>query len=112
MATGSDIDKSDDYSLIKLYLGGNAGQFDILYERYKRQIYSYLNKMLPGQSAAADDLFQQTWIKIIRQLPRYENKQRFLAWAMRIAHNLAIDHFRKNGAHRRLRAGDGADRAE
>ena len=51
--------------------------------------------MLPGQHAVVDDLFQQTWIKIIHQLPKYQDKQRFLGWAFRIAHNLSIDYFRK-----------------
>jgi RNA polymerase sigma-70 factor (ECF subfamily) len=87
-------DLSDD-ELISGYLNGETHDFNVLYERYKRQLYSYLNRLLPGQYALVDDIFQQTWMKIIHQLPKYKSRQRFLAWAMRIAHNLAIDHFRK-----------------
>jgi len=85
-----------DNELIKLYLRGGNDAFDILYERYKRQVYSYLSRLLSGSKAECDDLFQQTWLRIIKRLPEYQCRQRFLAWAMRIAHNLAMDHFRRN----------------
>lgn len=87
--------KTADEQLIKGFLDGNCDDFNALYERYKRQLYSYLNRLLPGQAALADDIFQQTWIKVVNELPRYKNKEKFLAWIMRIAHNMAIDHFRK-----------------
>jgi RNA polymerase sigma-70 factor (ECF subfamily) len=97
MANDPENNSAEDEVLIRLYLEGDARWFDILYGRYKRQIYSYLNRMLPGQPSTADDIFQQTWVRILRMLPRYESKQRFLAWALRIAHNLVIDHFRRAG---------------
>lgn len=97
--------EADDLTLIKGYLAGNAGDFTALYERYKRQLYGYLNKMLNADRSKADDLFQQTWIKAIDQLPRYEHRQQFGAWLLRIAHNLAIDSFRKNGRLARYEAG-------
>ena len=87
-------DSRPDDELIKGYLAGRADDFNVLYERYKLQLYSYLNRLLPGRSALADDLFQQTWIKAVDQLGKYQNRQKFTAWLMRIAHNLAIDQFR------------------
>ena len=87
--------RTNDEQLIKGFLDGNCDDFNMLYERYKRQLYSYLNRLLPGQAALADDIFQQTWIKVVNELPRYKNKEKFLAWIMRIAHNMAVDHFRK-----------------
>ncbi len=84
-----------DEDLIKRYLDGDQSSFNELYLKYKRQLYSYLNKMLPGQASLVDDLFQKTWVKIIANLEKYKSQQKFLAWAMRIAHNIAIDHFRK-----------------
>jgi len=89
------LETRPDDELIRGYLAGRAEDFDVLYERYKRQLYSYLNRLVPGQHALADDLFQQTWLKAIDQLRRYENRQKFMAWLMRIAHNLAMDHFRR-----------------
>jgi RNA polymerase sigma-70 factor (ECF subfamily) len=88
-----------DQELIKGYLAGNAEDFEVLYERYKRQVYSYLNKMLQSQSHTADDLFQQVWIKALDKLHVYKNKDRFLGWILRIAHNMAIDHFRRGRKH-------------
>jgi RNA polymerase sigma-70 factor (ECF subfamily) len=84
-----------DIELIEKYLGGDSEAFDALYSRYRKQLYAYLNRLIPGQYALVDDIFQNTWVKVIRQLPKYHDKQRFIAWIMRIAHNLAIDHFRK-----------------
>lgn len=85
-----------DIELIERYLANDYDAFNILYNRYRRQLYGYLNRLLPGQHSVADDIFQQTWIKVIRRLPDYQDNQKFLAWVMRISHNLAIDHFRRN----------------
>jgi len=86
----------DDRDLIARYLhDGDAASFNLLYGRYRRQLYAHLNRLLAGRQAVADDVFQQTWIRIIRQLPRYRDREKFLAWAMRIAHNLAMDHYRR-----------------
>ena len=89
-----DQDRSD-MELIQSYLSGDAASFDMLYGRYKNQLYSYLNRLLNGERACADDIFQQTWLNIIRKLSSYKDSERFLAWAMRIAHNQAIDFYRK-----------------
>lgn len=85
-----------DIELIDKYLANDYDAFEILYNRYKKQLYAYLNRLLPGQYALADDIFQQAWIKVIRRLPEYKDSQKFLAWVMRISHNLTIDHFRKS----------------
>ena len=85
-----------DIELIERYLKHDSRAFEILYGRYRNQLYAYLNRLLPGQYALVDDIFQNTWIKVIRQLPKYKHSNRFIGWVMRIAHNLAIDHFRKS----------------
>jgi len=92
------IDYSDaesDNELIRRYADGDNAAFDVLYERYKRPLYSYLNRLVSGRRDLADDLFQQVWLRVIAALPEYECRQRFLSWALRIAHNLAIDSFRR-----------------
>ncbi len=83
-----------DEELILAYLEGDSDSFTILYERYKRPLYAYLNRML-GNHAQSDDVFQQTWIRVVRRLGEYESKQKFFAWLSMIAHNLAIDQFRR-----------------
>ena len=87
----------DDSILIKEYLSGNDQAFTMLYGRYKSLLYSYLNRLLDGDRSRADDLFQQTWIKVVDQLGHYEHRQQFSAWLLRIAHNLTIDYYRKCG---------------
>lgn len=89
-------DEFSDIELIEKFLANDYDAFEVLYNRYKKQMYAYLNRLLPGQHALADDIFQQTWVRVIRRLPDYRDSQKFLAWVMRISHNLTIDHFRKN----------------
>ena len=95
----------DDAILIKEYLSGDDRAFTQLYERYKALLYSYLNRLLDNDRPSADDLFQQTWIKVVDQLGQYEHRQQFSAWLLRIAHNLTIDHFRRLGRVNRVEAG-------
>jgi len=86
-----------DRELVDAYLAGEASAFDRLYERYRRPLYGYLNQLVSGRGAVVDDLFQQTWIKVLEALPRYREQQKFIGWLFRIAHNLAMDGFRQVG---------------
>ncbi len=85
-----------DSELIDSFLKDELSAFEALYERYRKQLYSYLHRLMPGQHALVDDIFQQTWIRVIGQLHAYRHNQKFLAWIIRISHNLAIDHFRRS----------------
>ncbi|MDT8389037.1 MAG: sigma-70 family RNA polymerase sigma factor [Lentisphaeria bacterium] len=85
-----------DKHLIKNYLAGDDRAFEQLYSRYRKQVYSYLNKMLPGQSAVVDDIYQKTWIKVVDNLRKYKDENRFIAYILRIARNQAIDHLRRS----------------
>jgi len=89
------LKKETDITLIERYLANDLSAFDLLYEKYKSPVYAYIYRMLSGNKALADDIFQQAWIKIIASFEKYRDEERFLHWAMRISHNLAIDHFRK-----------------
>ncbi|MFA4943825.1 MAG: sigma-70 family RNA polymerase sigma factor [Lentisphaeria bacterium] len=86
----------NDQALIAEYLAGRPAAFDQLYEKYRLPLYGYLHR-LANDPAGVDDLFQQTWLKILEALPRYRDEQRFGAWAFRIAHNAAMDRFRRRG---------------
>ncbi len=98
MTTDSTITHSpeelDDCALIALCQSGNEGAFDVLYSRYRLQLFSYLHKLLPEHSGMVDDFFQQTWVKAVNNFHRYSHQQRFLAWLCRIAHNLVMDYYR------------------
>ena len=88
-----EVNRSD-FVLIKGYLSGSGKDFEELYDRYKKMLYGYLNNMLPQQQSIVDDIFQQTWLKVVEKLPEYRCSNRFSAWLFRIAHNLAIDHYK------------------
>lgn len=89
-------DDISDRELIEQYLNGSNESFEILYRRYRNSLYAYLNSLLEQKKSAVDDVFQQTWLKAIRNLHSYDDRNIFLAWLMRIAHNTAMDHCRKD----------------
>lgn len=83
--------------LVKNYIAGSEKSLEILIYRHKQRIFSFiLSKVLDKE--IAEDIFQDTFIKVIRTLKRgsYNEEGKFLPWIMRIAHNLIIDHFRRN----------------
>lgn len=88
--------RMDDRELIGLYLSGNEKAFEVLLMRHKDKIYRFIYLKVRDQELA-EDIFQEAFIKIIRTLKvgSYNEEGKFLPWAMRIAHNLVIDHFRK-----------------
>ncbi|RMD82128.1 MAG: sigma-70 family RNA polymerase sigma factor [Lentisphaerae bacterium] len=90
-----------DEELIAGYLAGDHARFEVLYMRYRKPVYSYLNRMIPGQPGVVDDIFQKTWIKVVNNLPRYQKKGSFLAWIISIARNSAMDHFRREAREKK-----------
>jgi RNA polymerase sigma-70 factor (ECF subfamily) len=86
----------DDRDLITEYISGNEKAFEVLLARHKDKIYRFIYMKLRNQELA-NDVFQETFVKIIKTLKvgSYNEEGKFLPWAMRIAHNLVIDHFRK-----------------
>ncbi len=90
----SEMENFDDAELIRIYLRGDEKAFNILYERYRTGLYGYLNMLLSGRTAEADDIFQQTWLKAITRLENYREEGNFRAWLFRIARNLTLDRFR------------------
>ena len=86
-----------DAALVTHYIHGDEGALEILITRHKQKIYSFIFSKVYDRDIT-EDIFQDTFIKVIRTLKRgnYNEEGKFLPWVMRIAHNLAIDHFRKN----------------
>lgn len=76
------------------YRRGRVEALGKLVEHYRRPLYAFLYKMLEGRSADADELFQEVWFRVIKNVERYED-QSFLSWLFRIAHNLIIDRARR-----------------
>ncbi|MDY0342170.1 MAG: sigma-70 family RNA polymerase sigma factor [Lentimicrobium sp.] len=85
-----------DQVLIHRYLSGNESCLEQLITRHKTKVFSYIF-MVVKDKQHADDIFQDTFIKVINTLKSgaYKEEGKFIQWVMRIAHNLVIDHFRK-----------------
>ena len=91
------IQTISDQELISRYLSGNESSLEQLIYRHKNKVFSYI-LMVVKNKPHADDIFQDTFIKVINTLKSgaYKEEGKFIQWVMRIAHNLVIDHFRKN----------------
>jgi len=92
-----DNTQATDALLVRTYLQGNENALSQLIFRHQQRIYSFIYSKVFDKDVA-DDVFQDTFIKVINTLKRgkYNEEGKFLPWVMRIAHNLVIDHFRKN----------------
>jgi RNA polymerase sigma-70 factor (ECF subfamily) len=83
-----------DAQLIRSYLAGKDRAFDKLYKKYERPLFSFILKFV-GNRGVAEDMFQQTWLKVIKALPQYEERGSFSSWLFGIANNSCVDHARK-----------------
>ena len=86
-----------DSLLIKNYIDGDERALETLINKHNKRISSFIYSKVQDREIT-EDIFQDTFIKVIRTLKkgRYSEEGKFLPWVMRIAHNLIIDHFRKN----------------
>ncbi|MCU4164916.1 RNA polymerase sigma factor [Carboxylicivirga caseinilyticus] len=85
-----------DEELVKNFIAGNVTCIDILIDRHKAKVFSYI-MMCVKQQELAEDIFQEAFIRVIKTLKKgnYSDTGKFSSWVMRIAHNLIIDHYRK-----------------
>jgi RNA polymerase sigma-70 factor (ECF subfamily) len=89
--------KWSDSELVSRYQQGNEGAFEILLHRHKSRLYTAIYLIVKDRYVA-EDILQDTFIKAIKTIRGggYNEEGKFSPWISRIAHNLAIDHFRKN----------------
>ncbi len=99
-----------DKELLSQYQSGNEAALELLITRHKEKIFTSIYIFVKDRYLA-EDIFQDTFIKIIDTLRRgkYKEEGKFLPWAMRIARNLCIDHFRKTKRTPTITNGDGYD---
>ncbi len=90
------IKELNDNELVQRFIEGDQNSLEILIHRHKNRVYSYILLIVKNQELA-EDIFQETFIKVIRSLKRgkYVENGKFVSWVLRISHNLIIDHFRK-----------------
>ncbi len=87
--------KKTDQELVSLFLKGNEDTLQELILRHERKIFTSIYLLVKDRELA-DDIFQETFIKVINTLRsgNYNEEGKFISWVLRIAHNLVIDHFR------------------
>ena len=85
-----------DTALIAEFISGKSNSFSILLDRYQKRVYGFIYSKVHDPELA-DDIFQDTFIKVVKnlRLRKYKDEGRFLSWVIRIAHNLIMDHYRK-----------------
>lgn len=86
----------NDNELVQRFIAGDQNSLEILIQRHKGRVYSYI-LLIVKKHELAEDIFQETFIKVIRSLKKgkYTENGKFVSWVLRISHNLIIDHFRK-----------------
>lgn len=102
--------KLSDQDLIVLYGQGDEDALSELIHRHKEKLFTSIVLLVRDQYLA-EDIFQETFIKVIDTIRsgRYTEKGKFLPWAVRIAHNLCVDHFRRTKRTPVIRTGDDRD---
>jgi RNA polymerase sigma factor (sigma-70 family) len=98
-----------DSQLVSLYQTGNQEAFEMLLHRHKSRIYTAIYLIVKDRYTA-EDLLQETFVKAINTIRsgRYNEEGKFLPWISRIAHNLAIDNFRRNKRYPEVVLEDGS----
>ncbi len=99
-----------DSELVSLYTSGNDKAFGTLVQRYKSKVYTTIYLVVKDQYVA-EDLMQDTFIKAVEVIRegRYNDEGKFLPWVLRIAHNLAIDNFRREKRYPNVVFEDGSN---
>lgn len=100
----------EDSVLITLYRIGNEAAFNLLVDRYQSKVLTTLFLIVKDQDVA-EDLLQDVFVKVLHTLnsDKYNEEGKFQSWVMRIAHNLAIDHFRKAKRYPTILLEDGSN---
>ncbi|MFG0247560.1 MAG: RNA polymerase sigma factor [Phycisphaeraceae bacterium JB051] len=97
-AQSPDYDQLTDEHLIGLYCEGDRGAFTALLKRYRQELFAFLYRFL-GSRAAAEDVFQDTFLQIHLRAERFETDRQLKPWLFTIAANKARDYLRRNKRH-------------
>ncbi|UDI93147.1 RNA polymerase sigma factor [Pseudomonas sp. IAC-BECa141] len=100
-ASADSLETSSDESLLARYREGDNKAFEILYARHRQSLYRFLLG-LSGKPELADEVFQETWLSLIRSTSQLQGRATFRTWLFQIARNRLIDHWRKHGARQPL----------
>jgi RNA polymerase sigma-70 factor (ECF subfamily) len=104
------LSQCSDAQLVQAYVDGQETALEVLINRYKDKVYTSVYVLVKDQYLA-EDIFQDTFLKIIKTIKsgNYSEQGKFLPWAIRVAHNLCMDHFRKSRRNVSITLPDGQD---
>tara|TARA_B000000477_G_scaffold60253_1_gene50641 strand:- start:1230 stop:1814 length:585 start_codon:yes stop_codon:yes gene_type:complete len=99
-----------DQELVKNYINGDNSSFEALLNRHKNRVFAFIMSKIKNKDLS-EDIFQDTYVKVVNSLQKgkYNEEGKFLPWVMRIAHNLVIDHFRKQKKMQMIRSNNDFD---
>ena len=99
-----------DQELVKNYINGDNSSFEVLLNRHKNRVFAFIMSKIKNKDLS-EDIFQDTYVKVVNSLHKgkYNEEGKFLPWVMRIAHNLVIDHFRKQKKMQMIRSNNDFD---
>src|ERR1700742_511555 len=102
--------QQSDAQLVHAFIEGSEAALETLINRYKDKIYTAIY-MLVKDKYIAEDIFQDAFLKMIKTIRdgRYAEQGKFLPWAVRVAHNLCMDHFRRSRQQIPVTLPDGQD---
>jgi RNA polymerase sigma-70 factor, ECF subfamily len=88
-------DERTDFDLLKLYVKKKSAEaFEALVQRHRRQVYNFIFKMV-GKAEAAEDIFQETFLRVVKNAHTYTPRAKFTTWCLQIARTLSLDHFKR-----------------
>ncbi|WP_342374661.1 RNA polymerase sigma factor [Myxococcus stipitatus] len=86
--------ETSDERLMLAFQAGDARAFEALVRRHRTPVFNFILRFV-GQRARAEDVLQETWLKVVRSAGEYQAKARFTTWVYTIARNLCVDSARK-----------------
>lgn len=86
--------EESDERLMRRFRGGDASAFEALVRRHRRPVHAFLSRLL-GDRGRAEDLLQETWLRVVAAAPRWEERALFRTWLFTVARNLAADEARR-----------------
>lgn len=104
------VSPKEDKYYVNQYINGKQSAFQFLMNRHQSKVFGFIFSKVKDRDIA-NDIFQDTFMKVIKTLQngKYNEEGKFLPWVMRIAHNLIIDHFRKQKKMKMVRGTDEFD---
>lgn len=90
------MSETSDEELMLAFQAGDAGAFDTLYQRHRGRLFRFLAREA-GSRAAGEEIYQETWMRLLRHRDNYSVQAKFSTWIYKLAHSCLIDHLRKQG---------------